>query len=55
MAKLSSSHTQDEAPQEGRKPVKTPRRSSSEKSPDKYAQWLLAQRGSVSPELDLEF
>jgi hypothetical protein len=23
--------------------------------PDQYAQWLLAQRGTVSPELDLEF
>jgi hypothetical protein len=22
---------------------------------DEYAQWLLAQRGSVSPEIDLEF
>jgi hypothetical protein len=24
-------------------------------APDKYAQWLLAQRGTVSPDLDLEF
>jgi hypothetical protein len=23
--------------------------------PDEYAQWLLAQRGTVSPEIDLEF